>query len=125
MKACVFKSAGGPLEITNVPEPEAGPGEIVVRVKNCGVCGSDLHAAKYGFAGMPPGTIMGHEFSAVIENLGAGVSGFQRGEPVVVMSYLACGECSACRSGHGAGCRAMRLVGFGDVPGAYAEFMKT
>src|SRR5205807_7906742 len=92
--------------------------------KNCGVCGSDLHAVKYGF-NMPAGTIMGHEFSAVIEEIGEGVSDFRRGEPVVVMSYLACGECLSCRSGRGQRCRNMRLVGFGDVPGAYAELMKT
>jgi (R,R)-butanediol dehydrogenase/meso-butanediol dehydrogenase/diacetyl reductase len=124
MKACVFKAAGAPLEVVEVPDPIAGPGEIVVRVKNCGVCGSDLHAAKYGFK-MPPGTIMGHEFSAVVDELGPGVTGLERGDPVVVMSYLACGACDSCKSGIGAQCRTMRLVGFGDVPGAYAEKMKT
>lgn len=58
MKACVFKAAGQTLEVAEVAKPKAGPGELVVRVKNCGVCGSDLHAAKYGFS-MPAGTIMG------------------------------------------------------------------
>ncbi len=124
MKACVFKAVGEPLEVTEVAAPKAGPGEIVVRVRDCGVCGSDLHAAKYGF-NMPAGTIMGHEFSAVIEEIGAGVSGFNCGDAVVVMSYLACGECSSCRSGNGARCRTMKTVGFGEVPGAYAELMKT
>jgi (R,R)-butanediol dehydrogenase/meso-butanediol dehydrogenase/diacetyl reductase len=124
MKACVFKAAGAPLEVAEVPDPIAGPGEIVVRVKNCGVCGSDLHAAKYGFR-MPPGTIMGHEFSAVVDEIGAGVTGLERGDAVVVMSYLACGVCDSCKAATGAQCRAMRLVGFGDVAGAYAEKMKT
>jgi threonine dehydrogenase-like Zn-dependent dehydrogenase len=124
MKACVFQTASAPLEIVEVPDPVAGPGEIVVRVRNCGVCGSDLHAARYGFR-MPPGTIMGHEFSAVIDHVGAGVTGFESGDPVVVMSYLACGQCDACRAGNGARCAKMKLVGFGDVPGAYAEKMKT
>jgi (R,R)-butanediol dehydrogenase / meso-butanediol dehydrogenase / diacetyl reductase len=124
MKACVYKAPGAPLEVTEVPDPVAGPGEIVVRVRDCGICGSDLHAARYGFS-MPAGTIMGHEFSAVIDEIGPGVSGFLPGEPVVVMSYLACGECDACRAGNGARCGAMRLVGFGDVAGAYAEKMKT
>src|SRR5437870_4281842 len=110
MKACVFTAPGSPLELADVPEPKAGPGEVVVRVKNCGVCGSDLHAAKYGFS-MPRGTIMGHEFSAVVEEVGSNVRGFERGDPVIVMSYLACGECHSCRIGHGAGCRRMKLVG--------------
>lgn len=124
MKACVFKAAGVPLELADVPDPVAGPGEIVVRVRNCGVCGSDLHAARYGF-NMPSGTIMGHEFSAVVDHVGAGVSGYEPGDPVVVMSFLACGECDSCRTGNGARCARMKLVGFGDVPGAYAEKMKT
>jgi (R,R)-butanediol dehydrogenase/meso-butanediol dehydrogenase/diacetyl reductase len=124
MKACVFRAAGAPLEVVEVPDPVAGPGEMVVRVRNCGVCGSDLHAARYGF-NMPPGTIMGHEFSAVVDQVGPGVSGFKGGDPVVVMSYLACGVCDACRTGNGSRCARMRLVGFGDVPGAYAEKMKT
>jgi (R,R)-butanediol dehydrogenase / meso-butanediol dehydrogenase / diacetyl reductase len=124
MKAVIFESAGEPLRLAEVPDPKAGQDEIVVRVKNCGVCGSDLHAAKYGY-GMLPGTIMGHEFSAVVDEVGAGVSGFAPGDPVVVMSYVACGECEACRAGDGARCRAMKLVGFGEVPGAYAEKMKT
>jgi (R,R)-butanediol dehydrogenase / meso-butanediol dehydrogenase / diacetyl reductase len=74
---------------------------------------------------MPPGTIMGHEFSGVIDEIGEGVSGFERGDPVVVMSYLACGECDRCRAGESVRCRAMKPVGFGDVAGGYAEQMKT
>jgi threonine dehydrogenase-like Zn-dependent dehydrogenase len=124
MKACVFKAAGAPLEVVEVPEPVAGPGEVVVSVRDCGICGSDLHAARYGFR-MPPGTIMGHEFSAVVDHVGAGVTGYAPGDPVVVMSYLACGDCDACRAGNGPRCRGMKLVGFGDVAGAYAEKMKT
>lgn len=124
MKACIYKAPGAMLEVTEVPDPIAGPGEIVVRVRDCGICGSDLHAAKFGFQ-MPAGTIMGHEFSAVVDHVGAGVSGFAPGDPVVVMSFVACGQCPGCRSGNGSRCAQMKLVGFGDVPGAYAEKMKT
>ena len=125
MRACVFKAPGAPLEVVEVPDPQAGRGEIVVRVKNCGICGSDLHAAGANGVKMPPGTIMGHEFSGVIDEIGEGVSGFERGDPVVVMSYLACGECDRCRAGESVRCRAMKPVGFGDVAGGYAEQMKT
>ncbi len=124
MKACVYKAPGAMLEVVEVPDPEPSPGEIVVRVRDCGICGSDLHAAKFGFK-MPPGTIMGHEFSAVVDEVGAGVTGFVVGDPVVVMSYVACGQCESCRTGKSSRCRKMRGVGFGDVPGAYAEKMKT
>lgn len=124
MKACVYKAPGARLEVVEVPDPKPEAGEIIVRVKDCGICGSELHAAKYGFK-MPPGTIMGHEFSAVVDEIGAGVSGFAPGDPVVVMSYIACGECESCRSGKASRCRKMKGVGFGEVPGAYAEKMKT
>src|SRR5713101_6366062 len=125
MRACVFKTPGAPLEVVAVPDPQAGRGEIVVRVKNCGICGSDLHAAGVNGVKMPPGAIMGHEFSGVINEIGEGVSGFERGDPVVVMSYLSCGECDRCRAGESVRCRAMKPVGFGDVAGGYAEKMKT
>ena len=125
MRACVFKAPGAPLEVVEEPDPQAGRGEIVVRVKNCGICGSDLHASGANGVKMPLGTIMGHEFSGVIDEIGEGVSGFERGDPVVVMSYLACGECDRCRAGESIRCRAMKPVGFGDVAGGYAEKMKT
>ncbi len=124
MKACVYTAPGAPLEVTELPDPTPGAGEMVVRVRNCGICGSDIHAAHFG-VGMPARTVMGHEFSGVVEQLGPGVTGFAPGDPVVVMSYLACGQCEECRRGNGIRCARMRLVGFGDVPGAYAEKMKT
>ena len=124
MKACVYRAPGAPLEIAEVPDPVAGPGEIVIRVKACGVCGSDLHAASLNFR-MPPGTIMGHEFSGVVEAAGSSVEGFERGDPVIAMSYLGCGRCEQCRMGEAQRCREVRQVGFGEVPGAYAELIKT
>ena len=125
MRAAIFKAQGAPLEIVELPDPVAGPGEIVVRVRDCGICGSDLHASDSRNVKMPPGTIMGHEFAGEVAQVGAGVDGFAPGDPVVAMSYLACGECEMCRAGIGVRCARMRLVGFGDVPGAYAELMKT
>ncbi len=124
MKACVYKAPGAPLEVTELPDPVAGPGEVVVRVKACGICGSDLHAAGRNFR-MPPGTIMGHEFCGVVEAAGRGVENLRPGDPVVVMSYLGCGECDPCHTGNAQRCRGVKLVGFGEVPGAYAELMKT
>jgi (R,R)-butanediol dehydrogenase / meso-butanediol dehydrogenase / diacetyl reductase len=125
MRAAIFKAPGAPLEIVEVPDPVAGPGEIVVRVRDCGICGSDLHASDSRNIKIPPGTIMGHEFAGEVAQVGDGVDGFAPSDPVVAMSYLACGECDPCRGGMSVRCARMRLVGFGDVPGAYAEFMKT
>jgi (R,R)-butanediol dehydrogenase / meso-butanediol dehydrogenase / diacetyl reductase len=124
MKACVYRAPGAPLEVAEVPDPVAGPGELVLRVKAAGICGSDLHAAGRNFH-MPPGTIMGHELSGVVEAIGEGVEGLKRGDPVVAMSYVGCGGCEECRVGEAQRCPKVRQVGFGDVPGAYAELMKT
>src|SRR5271155_1408162 len=125
MKACVFKASGAPLEVIDLPDPKAGPGEIVVRVRDCGICGSDLHAATNRDEKLLPGTIMGHEFAGIVEEVGAGVAGFDPGDHVAAMSYLPCGECASCLAGFGVQCAAMRRVGFGDVPGGYAELTKT
>lgn len=120
----MYRAPGAPLEVREVPDPVAGRGEVVVRVKACGICGSDLHAAGLKFR-MPPGTILGHEFSGVVETLGEEVEGLAPGDHVVVMSYLGCGECEECRAGKAHRCRKVKLVGFGEVPGGYAELMKT
>ncbi len=125
MKACVFKAIGAPLEVVELPDPIAGPGELVVRVKACGICGSDLHAATSAKANLALGTVMGHELAGVVDRIGPNVNGFEPGDPVVVMSYLACGECASCRAGIGVRCEAMTLVGFGEAPGGYAELIKT
>ena len=103
MKACIYEAPGALLKVTDVPEPKAGPGELVVRVKNCGVCGSDLHAVKYGF-NMPAGTIMGHEFSGVLEGWGPDFPArdvygqdLRPGDAVAVGTTLSCGTCYYCR----------------------------
>jgi (R,R)-butanediol dehydrogenase/meso-butanediol dehydrogenase/diacetyl reductase len=125
VRACVFKAPGAPLEITEVADPDPGPGEVVVRVRDCGICGSDFHAAGINAdVSLPPGTILGHEFAGVVERTGAEVGTLVPGDPVAGMSYLPCGECEWCRIGHAARCSATRLIGFGDVPGAYAERIK-
>ncbi len=122
MKACVFKAPGAPLEVVEVPDPKAGPGEVVVRVKNCGICGSDLHAVQWGV--LPAGTIMGHEFSAVVDELGDGVSGVQPGDPVMVVPTINCGECEFCRTGQALLCTRQAGIGF-EAAGAYAEKVRT
>jgi (R,R)-butanediol dehydrogenase / meso-butanediol dehydrogenase / diacetyl reductase len=122
MKACVFKAPGAPLEVTEVPDPKPGPGEVVVRVKDCGICGSDLHAVQWGV--LPAGSIMGHEFSAVVDELGAGVTGFEPGEGVMVVPMIPCGECDFCRTGQALQCTRRTGIGF-EAPGAYAEKVRT
>ncbi|HLW70548.1 MAG TPA: alcohol dehydrogenase catalytic domain-containing protein [Candidatus Binataceae bacterium] len=125
MRAAVFRAPGAPLEIASAPDPVAGAGEVIVRVKNCGVCGSDLHAAGSQKLKLPAGTIMGHEFAGVIDEVGAGVTGFSAGDAVAGMSMVACGGCAMCRSGAAVRCLAAKPLGFGEVAGAFAELVKT
>jgi (R,R)-butanediol dehydrogenase/meso-butanediol dehydrogenase/diacetyl reductase len=123
MRAALLKEPGR-LVIEDVPRPEPEPGEILLRVRDCGICGSDLHAATHPVAGLPPGTILGHEFSGEVAALGAGVAGWRVGEPAVSLPYMACGTCAACHAGEAMRCAAFRGIGLGQLPGAYAEYVR-
>jgi|SRR5581483_4286806 len=118
MRAAVLRDGG--LVVEDVPRPDPAPGELLVRVRDCGICGSDLHAA----ASLPPGIVMGHEFSGEVAGLGGGVTGWREGERVVALPFMSCGGCPACRSGDGIRCAAVRSIGLGDLPGAYAEYVR-
>ena len=121
MKAAVFRSQNT-MAVAELPIPTARPGEVVLKVHDCGICGSDLHAVQHGF-GMPPESVMGHEFCGEIHQLGPAVKGFQIGERVTALPFFACGECASCRSGNGMRCPAIRSMGLGQMPGAYAEYV--
>ena len=71
MRAAVFHELGKPLQIENVAKPQAGRGEIVLKVHYCGICGSDLHATHPGVFVVPDGTILGHEFAGEIVESGS------------------------------------------------------
>lgn len=89
-------------ELREVPEPEAGPGEVVIKVAGSGACHSDLHLMHDFEPGMmpwgPPFTL-GHETTGWVETLGDGVTGVEVGEPVAVYGPWGCGRCSRCRQG--------------------------
>ena len=80
MKAAVFKEAGL-VAVEDVPAPKAGPGQVVVRISYCGICGSDLHRYAHGL--MAPGVIMGHEFAGVVTEVGERVREWSVGDRVV------------------------------------------
>ena len=123
MKAAVFHGLGRALTIEEQPEPKPGPGEIVLRVKSCGICGSDLHAADLP-PGLPPGTVMGHEFAGEVVEVGADAKTLWRpGDRVCALPAIGCGKCRACLSGDVILCQSLRSTGLGQVPGAYAEYV--
>jgi (R,R)-butanediol dehydrogenase/meso-butanediol dehydrogenase/diacetyl reductase len=117
MRAVVSKSPGE-LVVENVPEPKPAPGQAVLRVLACGICGSDLHLHQHKL--LPPGSIMGHEFCGeVMESVG----GLRAGERVCAIPNLSCGTCERCRSGLGAYCTTQVPIGLGLPNGAFAEYV--
>ena len=96
MKAAVFQGVGQ-VEVVDVPPPEPGPGEVLLRVGYCGSCASDLEAYHTGM--YEPGLIIGHEFAGTIAGTGPGVTGWQVGERVVANDAIPCGGCVPCRLG--------------------------
>lgn len=117
MRAVVVREPGT-LGVEEVPDPTPGPGQAVLRVAACGICGSDLHLHRKAL--LAAGAVMGHEFCGeVMEAAG----GLRAGERVCALPALSCGRCSRCRSGLGAFCAAQRTLGLGDAPGAFAEYV--
>lgn len=116
----------GPLDlvVTEVPDPEAGPHDIVVRVAASGICGSDLASYATG-AYVRPGQIMGHEFAGTVHAVGDGVVGLVPGQRVTVRPLGQCGVCRACSLGLRHVCeRGIRdALGYGH-PGAFAELVR-
>src|SRR5215472_15786993 len=133
MKAVVCK-AKNRLAVENLPKPQAGVGQVLLKVRACGICGSDLHALEYGFAETggvgtrfalsSVGNIMGHEFCGEVAEVGAGVDAFKPGDRVTSLPFLNCGQCAACRAGNALGCRTFRVIGSAETPGAYAEYVR-
>jgi threonine dehydrogenase-like Zn-dependent dehydrogenase len=97
MRAAVF-CGKGKIEIREVPRPEPGVGDALVRITLTTICGTDVHILK-GEYPVREGLIIGHEPVGVIESLGAGVTGYALGDRVIVGAITPCGQCGACLSG--------------------------
>lgn len=123
MKAAVFRGLGQPLSIETLADPVPGPGEVVLKVAACGICGSDLHATEEGAFLQAPGTVLGHEFAGEIATSNA--PGWAVGTRATAVPVNPCGECEMCRQGRGILCPKNLITGLAlDAPGAYAEYVK-
>ncbi|HLJ62391.1 MAG TPA: scyllo-inosose 3-dehydrogenase [bacterium] len=115
------------LRIVDVAEPPLGPKDVRLRPRACGVCGSDVHfyeTDKDGYM-LYPGltkfpTVIGHEFSGEIVEIGNEVRGLRVGDPVTVEEMIWCGECVPCRNGWPNQCENLEEIGF-TIPGAMAD----
>lgn len=126
MKALVYTQPYR-LEYSDFPDPAVGEDDVLIRVKACGICGSDVH----GFTGktgrrLPP-LIMGHEAAGIVEDVGKNVAVFEKGDRVCFDSTVYCNECEPCRNGSYNRCESRQVLGV-SVPGfkrhgAFAEYV--
>jgi len=121
MKALYFLSPGQ-LELKEVEKPQAGPGEIIIKVAYAGVCGTDVRIYR-GTKVIPAPRIIGHEFSGTIAEVGEEVEGWKPGDRVTVYPVIPCGTCYACQSGRPNICLNRTTIGY-ELDGAFAEYVK-
>lgn len=121
MRAERFYADTKSVVIEDVPIPEPGPGEVLVKVAFCGICHSDLSLISGTFPAQLPVVTQGHEASGNIAALGSGVTGWSEGDPVVVPAGRACLDCPNCRRGEFSNCLRIRLMAFA-YDGAWAEY---
>ena len=105
-------TAPGQIEFRNVPVPEPGRGEVLVKIVNIGICGSDIHVyhGTHPFTSYP--VTQGHEVSGVIEKTGEGVTDFEPGDKVTIQPQVVCGKCYPCRHGKYNLCEKLKVMGF-------------
>lgn len=125
MQAAVYRGIDE-VRLETVPVPEIGPGEALIRVHTCGICGTDLKKIHTG-SHSPP-RIFGHETAGVIAAIGAGVAGFSVGDRVMVFHHIPCGNCFYCERKVFAQCPVYKKVGctagFEPSGGGFAEYVR-
>jgi 2-desacetyl-2-hydroxyethyl bacteriochlorophyllide A dehydrogenase len=128
MRAAVFKEMSKPLVVERIPDPVPGPHDLILKIRNCGICGSDLHMTEpTSIMPLPAGAIMGHEFAGEVMETGSAVKQLWKGgDRVVGFPFICCGDHTPCLNfGLGRGmCAKGTPVGLGQAPGAYAEYVR-
>ncbi len=122
MRAAVLRAFGQPLALADVPEPVPGPGEVVLRVRAAGLCGTDLKI-RQGLLETPLPLIPGHEVAGVVTQVGADVTAPAIDERVACYIYRPCASCARCRSGQETLCPASMRLGF-ERDGGFAELAR-
>lgn len=128
MRAVLFEDVGS-ISVGDYPTPSLlDDTDAIIRVTTAAICGSDLHLLHGRIPGMRQGSVIGHEFVGVIEQVGSGVTAFAPGDRVVGSFLVACGACWACRRGEYNVCDRMWALGYGmfvgDLDGCQAEYVR-
>jgi L-iditol 2-dehydrogenase len=110
------------VRLEEMPVPEPGPGELLLRVRNCATCGTDVKIYFHGHRNLKPPRVIGHEIAGEVEALGDGVDEFAVGDGVQVIAAVPCGECRECLLGHENICESLTAIGY-DYDGGYAEYL--
>lgn len=123
MKAVMKVARGvGNVELRDIPEPSPSRGQVKIKVRAAGICGTDLHIYKDEFRSFPP-VVLGHEVAGEIVELGDGVEGLNPGTRVTTETYFStCGECAYCRTGHANLCLNRRSIGSA-VNGGFTSYV--
>ncbi len=126
MKALVYTKPYC-FEYSDFPEPEVGGNDVLIRVKACGICGSDVHGSTGKTGRRIPPLIMGHEAAGIVEDIGKNVKDFKKGQRVCFDSTVYCNECEACRTGYYNRCEHRQVLGVSTPDfkrhGAFAEYV--
>ncbi|MBU6206883.1 MAG: alcohol dehydrogenase catalytic domain-containing protein, partial [Alphaproteobacteria bacterium] len=100
MRAAIYPGNGQTVRIETVPDPVPAPGELLIKVDRCGICGTDLSMTRGGRWDFGQNVQFGHEYAGTVIGYGKGVEGWREGDHIAVLPSVACGECRSCRS-HG------------------------
>jgi threonine dehydrogenase-like Zn-dependent dehydrogenase len=119
MKAAIYPGGGAAVTIEELPDPQPGPNEVIIKVARCGICGTDLSMTRGGMWDFGPNMQFGHEYAGEIIEVGSEVIGFKPGERIAVLPSVACGQCHSCRTlENNVLCQAMpgtAMVGFAEL----------
>ena len=124
MNAARLYKPGEPLKIEEVPIPQVNPGEVLVEMKACGICATDVHTAVHGLVPVSfRPIILGHEPSGVVVEVGAEVKGWKAGDRVIALGAAICGVCPPCQEGRDSLCLSAQVMGM-HRDGAFAEYFQ-
>lgn len=111
------------LRVEDLPVPEAGPGDLVIRVRTCSTCGTDAKIFRFGHHHISLPRVLGHEVAGEVTEVGSGVGDWSEGDRVQIIAAIPCGVCHYCRKGQHTVCEDLESIGY-QYDGGFAEFMR-